>query len=99
LVEADDPKLTAPTVLSQAQPRYPALAQERRIAGTVELSALVDEAGRVADLRVVRVAPPKLGFEEAAVQHARSRRYKPATKDGVAVRVWMPIVVNFVPKR
>jgi len=72
------------------------LAAERRVDGTVELRALVDETGRVAEVSVVKALPRGAGFEEAALRHARSRLYRPGTKDGVAVRVWMSITVSFV---
>ena len=98
LVEASDPKLVAPVVVSRGELRYPPFARLREIEGTVALSALVDEKGHVAEVRVVRATPPKMGFEEAALEHARTRRYKPGTKEGVPVRVWVPIVVRFVAK-
>jgi TonB family protein len=71
------------------------MAMERRIDGKVELQALVDETGRVAEVRVVNVSKRGLGFEEQAVRAAKARGYRPGTKDGVPVRVWVPIVVNF----
>jgi outer membrane biosynthesis protein TonB len=40
-----------------------------------------------------------MGFEDAALAHVRSRKYRPATKDGAPVRVWVSIIVEFKPKR
>jgi len=100
LVDISDPGLTRPVAIEKTLPRYPPRAQARGLAGSVELRALIDETGRVAEVSVVNVRPRGLGFEEEALRHAKSRRYRPATKDGVAVRVWMPITVSFVlPKK
>jgi serine/threonine-protein kinase len=99
LVEANDPRLVPPVVTAQVPARYPPLAQQRGVEGTVELSALIDETGRVVDVKIVRASPVRQGFEEAALQHVRSRRYRPATRDGVPIRVWMPIVVHFRLRR
>jgi protein TonB len=95
LADVNDPGVTAPAAVTRTVPRYPPLARERRLSGTVRLRALVDETGAVVDVAVVQASPPRLGFEEAAVAHARTRVYKPATKEGVPVRVWLPIVVEF----
>lgn len=99
LVDTGDPRLVAPVVVSETKPRYPPLARDRGIEGSVELTALVDETGRVAEVRLTGARPAKMGFEEAALQAVRTRQYRPGTKDGVAVRVWLPIVVRFVVKR
>jgi len=38
-------------------------------------------------------------LNEAAIDYARRQRYRPATKDGVLVKVWMPLRVKFdLPK-
>jgi TonB family protein len=81
--------------LTQTRPVYPPRALERRISGTVWLNALVDEMGRVAEVTLLRASMQGLGFEEAATRHVRSRLYRPATKQGVPVRVWVPIMVEF----
>jgi TonB family protein len=78
---------------------YPPLARQHGIEGTVELSALVDENGRVAEVSIVRARPRNVGFESAAVAAVRSRRYRAGTREGVPVRVWIPIVVNFKGRR
>ena len=92
---APETKLTPPAILGSTPPVYPALAKARKIEGVVEVSALVDETGRVAEANIVRVNPKRLGFEEAALAHVRSRKYRPATRDGAPVRVWVSIVVEF----
>ena len=95
LVDATDPGLTPPVLVSQPRSRYPPLAQARRLSGTVSLRALVDETGAVVDASLIRASPRGLGFEDAAMSLVRMRVYRPATKQGVRVRVWLPITVEF----
>jgi TonB family protein len=59
----------------------------------------VDERGTVADAKLTTGAGGKSGLNEAALENARRRRYRPATKDGVPVKVWVPVTVNFVLPR
>ena len=95
LVDVNDPGLTRPVPATQTRPRYPPLALERRLSGTVWLQALVDETGAVVEVSLVRASPQGLGFEDAATRFVRTRVYRPAMKEGVPVRVWLPIVVEF----
>jgi protein TonB len=88
-------KIVPPTLVSQVQPLYPPIAQMRRLAGNVELTATVDETGKVIDARVVKATPARMGFEESALRAARQRKYRPATRDGVPIRMVVPIVVIF----
>jgi protein TonB len=95
LVEFNDPALKPPVILTQTRVQYPPIALAARIEGIVELRALVDAQGSVSEVTIVRSTRPGARFEEAAERHVRARKYRPATKDGVPVRVWLPIVVNF----
>lgn len=95
LVDLADPGLTRPVVVAQGQPRYPPLAFQRGIEGTVVVSVLVDETGAVAEASVVRASPRGMGFEDAATRYVKSRRYQPATKGGVPVRVRLEVAVEF----
>jgi TonB family protein len=82
------------------RPPYPPLAVARGVSGTVWLNALVDETGRAVEIALVRTSAPGLGFEDAAMTHVHSRAYRPATKQGVPVRVRLPITVEFqAPER
>jgi protein TonB len=95
LVDINDPGLTQPELLEEGPKRFPPLALQRRLGGDVDVRALIDETGRVIDVQVLKVAPRDLGFEQAAVRTVRGRRYRPAMKDGVPVRVWKPFRVTF----
>jgi TonB family protein len=95
LVDVNDPGLTRPVSVTQTRPRYPPFALQRRLAGSVSLRALVDETGAVVEVSLIRASPPGQGFEDAAIRHVRTRVYQPATKQGVPVRVWLPITIEF----
>ena len=73
---------------------YPALARQQRAEGIVELSVLIDEKGNVIEARLVKGAPG-IGLNQAAIEHAKRKRYRPATKDGVPVKLWMSLLVKF----
>ena len=95
MVDLSDPDLTRPVPVSETRLRYPPFALERRLPGTVWLNALVDETGAVVEVSVVRASARGLGFEDAATRYVRTRVYRPATKQGVPVRVRLPIVIEF----
>ncbi len=61
------------------------------------LNVLVDERGAVQDVRVLRGVKPDLGLDQAAQNAVRQWRYKPATKNGVRVKVWTTQTVPFRP--
>jgi TonB family protein len=99
LVNLSDPGVIAPVAERVSPPLYPEIARRQNLEGTVELNVLVDERGTVADVQVVTGAGGKSGLNEAAVDNVRKRRYRPATKDGVPVKVWVPVRVQFkLPK-
>ena len=48
---------------------------------------------------MVTGAGGKAGLNEAAIDNVRKRKYRPATKEGVPVNVWVPVRVQFkLPK-
>ena len=71
------------------------MARRMRVEGTVVLSLLVDETGRVVDVRVDRGVTQNVGINEAAIASAKSARYQPATKDGVKVKIWHTLTIPF----
>ena len=99
LVTLTDPGVVAP-VLDRAAPiPYPPIALRQRLEGTVELNVLIDERGNVTEAQVVSGAGGRAGLNEAAVESVRRRKYRPGTKEGVAVKVWIPVRVQFrLPK-
>ncbi len=99
LVNLNDTGVIPPVLERTPNLVYPPIALRQRIEGVVELNVLVDEKGNVTDAQVVSGVGTKAGLNEAAVDNVKRRRYRPAVKDGVPVKVWMSIRVKFeLPK-
>ena len=86
----DDP----PVPLSPIRPKYPEIAQEAGIEGTVVVQVFVDEKGRVKDTVILK-GIPNTGLDEAATTAIRKVRCRPAKQRERAVGVWISIPVNF----
>jgi len=86
-------------VLAKMQRRanvpYPPLAKMQRVEGTVLVSALIDETGKVLETRIIRPIPRPVGLNEAAEQIVRRSIFSPPTKDGVRVKAWTTVPVDF----
>jgi TonB family protein len=95
LVNLSDPGVIAPVAERTPGLIYPPIALRQRVEGTVELNVLVDEKGNVVQAQIVSGAAGKAGLNEAAVENVKKRRYRPASKDGVPVKVWVPVRVQF----
>ena len=90
LEQADTP----PQTIGTFEPLYPPLAFQMNVQGTVLLNALISENGGVIQTAILK-SPKNYGFEKAAQDAVRKWKFKPATKDGVAVRVWKTISFTF----
>jgi len=86
----DDP----PIPLSPIRPKYPEIAQEAGIEGTVVVQVFVDEKGRVKETLILK-GIPNTGLDEAATSAIRGVRFRPAKQRERAVGVWISIPVNF----
>jgi polysaccharide chain length determinant protein (PEP-CTERM system associated) len=95
LVNLDDAGVIAPTLARAVTPAYPPIALRQRVEGTVLLNILVDERGDVVDAQVVAGVAGRSGLNEAAKKSVEDRKYRPAEKDGVPVKVWLPVRVQF----
>ena len=90
LIPYDEP----PVPLSPIRPKYPEIAQEAGIEGTVVVQVFVDEKGRVKDTVILK-GIPNTGLDEAATTAIRKVRFRPAKQRERAVGVWISIPVNF----
>ncbi len=88
------PGVVAPKRVSLPEPRYPPAAQRLNRAAQVDIKVLVDEKGRVLDAELLG-AKAGFGFDEAALDAARRAVFQPATKEGVRVKMWTTVRVNF----
>ena len=82
-------------MLRRAVVAYPPMARLQRIEGTVLVSALVSETGKVLDAKVIRPIGKAVGLNEAALQIVRNSTFSPPVKDGVRVKSWTTVPVDF----
>ncbi len=87
-----------PVVIQREQPEFPTRAQTMQAEGVVEATALVGIDGAVEEVRILSVSRTGAGFEQATEEAIMKWRYKPATKKGVKVRMWVKIRVPFILK-
>ncbi len=86
----DDP----PRPLTPIRPKYPEIAQEAGIEGTVIVQVFVDKKGRVKETIILK-GIPNTGLDEAAIAAIRKTRFEPAKQRKRPVGVWISIPVNF----
>lgn len=87
--------VVAPQLVSFPKPEYPPVARTLRVEGVVTVSVLVDENGRVLDVRMAEPIKQKVGLNEVALASAKNARYKPATKEGIRVKMWTRLRIPF----
>jgi TonB family protein len=90
-VRLDESK--APRLLKRVEPRYPEVADQARIEGTVVLDVRTDIYGRVKALRVVTSIPL---LDQAAYDAVKQWVYDPVIAEGKPVEAVFPVRVTFV---
>jgi periplasmic protein TonB len=83
----------APLLVSRIDPEYPEAARLAHMQGVVILEAIITADGAVEDLTVLKSANPLL--DAAAERAVRQWRYRPATLNGRAVKVYLTVTVTF----
>ncbi len=87
-------EVAAPVKIFGSQPGYTEIARRTRIEGVVELALVIDRAGDVRDLQVIRSL--SMGLAESAVEAVRDWRFQPATLlDGTPVPVRYQLLIHF----
>ena len=97
LVAVGTPGLIPPRITRRGSVPYPPVAKMQKVGGTVVTSVLVSETGQVLEVRVLRGINRPVGLNEAAQSTMRRSTFAPATKDGVRVKAWVTVPVDFVP--
>jgi TonB family protein len=95
LVAAGTEGLTPPRMTRRGTVQYPPMARMQKVEGTVITSVLVSETGQVLDVRVLRGISRSVGLNEAAEQAMRRSSFSPGNKDGVRVKAWVTVPVEF----
>jgi periplasmic protein TonB len=81
-----------PRKLVSVEPVYPAIARSARVEGVVILEAILDTAGGVESVRVLKSIPM---LDQAAIDAVRQWRFTPTLLNGVAVPIVMTVTVQF----
>ncbi len=90
------PGVVSPELETSVQPVYPMVARRLGRSAVVDLRVLIDENGEVVEVEQVS-SEAGFGFDAAARDAARRMKWKPATKNGVRVKVWWPVRIAFQP--
>ena len=85
--------VTNPIVVFQPEPEYSEPARKAMLQGTVVLEVIVDPSGKTRNIRLLRSLG--LGLDEEAIKAVERWRFKPATKDGKPVAVFINAYVSF----
>jgi len=80
-----------PRLLYGPEPRFPTLARQARLNGTVVIDAIIDEHGNVIEARVVSGHPLLI---EAALEAVKERRYEPTILDGEPIAIDLSVQVT-----
>ncbi len=86
-------EVKAPVLVNRVEPGYPEAARKARMEGVVILEAIITASGSVEDVKVLKSVNPLL--DASAVRAVQQWRYKPATLNGRAVRVYLTVTVTF----
>jgi TonB family protein len=93
LVAAGTAGLTPARITHQAAAIYPPIARMQHVQGSVVISALISETGQVLETRIINGAQAVLN--DAAQQSIRRSTFSPGEKDGVRVKTWTNVRVDF----
>ncbi len=85
-------QLQLPKLVSSIPPVYPPRARLEEVQGVVVINALVDENGKVTEMKVIS-GPPSL--TQAAMEALRAWKYEPARLAGQPIATHIKVSVNF----
>jgi len=97
LVTLGEKGVIPPRAVKKSYAKYPEAAKQKKIQGVVSLNLLISETGKVLEVKVTQSANPIL--DEAAIRAVHDWLYEPATKDGVPVKIWIPLSISFQSSR
>lgn len=83
----------APVKTFAPPPQYTEIARKARIQGVVIVQAIIDKAGNVTNVKVLKGLP--MGLDQSAVEAIKKWKFDPATLNGKPVAVYYNLTVNF----
>jgi general secretion pathway protein A len=84
--------LQPPKVISSPPPAYPSRAQIEKVQGVVVINALVDETGKVTDMKVISGSAL---LTQAAMEALHAWKYEPASLNGQPVATHIRVSIDF----
>ncbi|MEM7351238.1 MAG: TonB family protein [Acidobacteriota bacterium] len=89
------PGVSPPKLVRRPQPRFPVMAKRlNKKEAKVMIRVLIDENGKVVKAELAG-KEAGYGFDDEALSSARKSTYTPAKKNGVPVKFWHSLVVDF----
>ncbi len=90
---AGQDELSLPVAYYKPQPEYSERAREANYQGTVTLGLVVDEKGRISNIRVLR--PLGLGLDESAVAGVQQWKFRPGARRRAPAPVLLIVKFTF----
>jgi protein TonB len=84
----------APVATFKSRPQYPYRARRLNLNGAVDVKFLVDKAGRISRITLLRSAPPGI-FDDSVLQALTSWRFAPGKLKGRPVNTWVTTTIEF----
>jgi len=85
-------RVKQPTLITRVDPRYPALAIQTHMQGTVVVDAIIDEHGDVVEVKIVSGLPLLM---QSALDAVRQWKYQPTFLNDQPVAVQLNVIVEF----
>lgn len=82
-----------PVPVKTPPPRYPDSLKREGVSGVVAVTIVIDETGAVSSTAVAKSSHPD--FEKPAMDAVAKWKFKPAKKDGAAVKVKVTLPLRF----
>ncbi|HEX4962791.1 MAG TPA: TonB family protein [Thermoanaerobaculia bacterium] len=95
MIRRGQPNVEEPEVKTLASYSYPAAAKGSGTKVVIRLAVLVDENGQVIEAQIREGDKSGLGFDETALEAAKKTRFFPATRDGIAGKMWTELLLEF----
>ena len=83
-----------PVATLKSRPVYPYRARRLNLDGEVDVKFLVDSAGRVSQISILRSSPPKL-FDNSVLTALASWQFSPGKVKGQPVNTWVTTTIAF----
>jgi periplasmic protein TonB len=87
--------VVGPDLIHRTPPQYSAEAMRAKLQGVAVLSGVVGVDGLLHDIRVVRSLDAAFGLDQEAIRCVKQWRFRPGTRQGKPVAVYVTIEVAF----